>query len=199
MKIIITSTNQAVKVNNLSQFNDCLIKYSSISDISYDMLEIKECSLCLFNKLMATDFVLCLNSETTRSEILQKLKEYANSFVRDSDFTAYKYDTHGDKHFLVDTNSSKGTKFRDCKQNVNQFLESKIREVRHSIRKHASINGCTNYYLTMFSVPGFCKNDYITVQVTYDVENDTVEYHGYPDDNVRRCGLSYTKGGKELY
>ncbi|MBH1988826.1 MAG: hypothetical protein I8H75_04465 [Myxococcaceae bacterium] len=109
----------------------------------------------------------------------------------------FRYDTHGRKHFRG--GGPQGTKFTCSKEVVNPQLEELI--ALHAARIICDAKGqSTNYYLTFTEVVfvGLPNKHGLTIQLTYIPENNTIEYHGYPNDSVKRSALSRTEDGEEI-
>lgn len=127
------------------------------------------------------------------SDLKHSYKEKLTLAV-DKDLPTYEYDPHGDKHF---PGGSQGTKFKAISQVVNPKLEKLISDKIGEIRRHAN-NQNTNYYYTLKGIPECPRGYDLTIQLTYKADSDTVNYHGYPDNNVKVYSLSLTKGGSEI-
>lgn len=125
----------------------------------------------------------------SRGELLRNLRPLIDNEVTTT-VANYVYDNHGDKHF---PGGPPGTKFNGNKNHVNSQLETLIAVQIGRIRRDAKGHDQT-YYYTLAGITE-CGNKALTIQISYTYNDDTITYHGYPDDSVIAYSLSRTKNG----
>lgn len=181
------------EIKTLIELNQELLHLNpSISGISSDMIFGFgiNINVNLLNAIISRSKIE-LYDGIKRSDILNSLKDVASTVLNDTPINCI-YDTHGDKHFPG--GPSVGTKFTAKKEIVNPQIENYIQQIKGRIRLFSKDRAL---YLTL---PGiFCPRGYsdLTVQIVYNFKNDTIIYHGYPD-NVDRYSLSLTKGDVDI-
>jgi hypothetical protein len=143
------------------------------------------------------DQVIAANKETLYDQIGQAdvIAFYYGALATavDTQPPTYSYDTHGNKHF---PGGPSGTKFSASKETVNPQLESLILAQIGRIRRDAA-GAKTNYYYTLAGITQ-CRGKDLVIQINYNPATDTIDYHGYPDDNVQVRSLSRDKGGQAI-
>ena len=143
------------------------------------------------------DQVIAANTDTLYDGIVlaDVIAFYSDALATavDTQAPTFSYDSHGDKHF---PGGSAGTKFSDGKGEVNPQLESFIEAQIGRIRRDAA-GAKTNYYYTLAGIAQ-CSGKDLVIQISYNPATDTIEYHGYPDNNVQVRSLSRAKGGQAI-
>ena len=181
------------KVNNLLELNDVLSKLDPpITDVSTDKFdELARIPNFLDTAIKESTYTIINGIEI--EEMIEALNKCLRNHGANTDFANYEYDYHGNNHFGGGPHS--GTKFIESENVCNPIIVNIIKKYKDKIRSMALNNkDSVVLYIQEEGDKTICpqNNSDITIQVSYIIDTDSVEYHAYPD-NCQNYGISYTK------
>lgn len=177
------------QVCNLNELNNVLQHLTpSISGVSSDMFhKYSDIADFLNAAIMESHYVVI--DGIKRTDLFKEIDPILMRYAENNNFRKIEYDTHGDKHFVGGPNT--GTKFKGAKESVNKILTDVIDKNKEKIRSIPERSEqSVELYVQLIDSFQVCPDGYdmITIQVSYDKANDSIVFHGYPD-NIGKTGV----------